>query len=317
MKITDTTALQPYKGVFDNIRDFANRQLSLKSDGIFETHNHPNIYQITIDNSDIPQWEVPLIFGERGPDRTARVIVDTRPFMSRDGSIKANAKMEYQGVIERAALELKWYNKPETFQAVVKPGVVAYTNWLGSIIGRQFGLDEYQQQIMRSWLAIFMLKQVYWEEGMRFSDFLILVERFITQNLYVSNEAFRHAIDEDDEEMLGSALLHDAPIAADLTFYLDRAISKIDSASMRGFNKNALMRYATKSWHGFAGATLAQIAVEYFPVFISLGAIATTYSFRRDSAIGKAVYGLKNQRINVGMIPQFVNTTLTDNDYNV
>lgn len=252
--------------------------------GELETVEGTRVYAVTR-GVETPPFTHPIVFV--GRDRTHRVCVDLRPYLSANGEVPVNQRPEYNLQIVRARLSDAWVNSgKDYFTAVQDTTLKLFVKWVSSSVAKRFSLNMQDIMIMEVVLAFYYLNLFNDDEVIGETRLLDIINRIV--KVLGFPVPFVAGVLEGTETPINSV--------EGLTQVIRL---KTDSIRLKDMNSGVLFTIVARSWFGHNAPEIIAASLEHIPSFYALVYSAIQENIYRKTGFAQAVeVVMKKDKVN-------------------
>lgn len=173
-----------------------------------------------------------------------------------NGSYTVSNNPEYDLLVNRAALNVKWLDNPKTLD--ISPSELAsiYARWIASNITKRFSLDANSTAAIEI-LSMFFYRTLF-IESVGFDKY------FIEDSILFINNNTKYPVE------LVQSILSDIDSLINIRELTNLFYTKTNNQRLKGFNSGLLISVLGGTWFGQQRQELLAIALEHIPTFHSL-----------------------------------------------
>lgn len=276
MQPYDTTPTKNYR--LDPIRQEIKRSLingELRTAVTTKGDDLKDIFLITADNADVPQFAHPLPLEFDGKSVW---VIDVRGMtrVARDGTLTTVSAVDYELAITRVVLSQMWYEGGASdLLALGKFPAIVFTRWLSENISRRAAIDPVTQMRLGVICALYYYQQFYtiedWDDAVK-----VKVLANISQYTRIPMQTAME---------IGTDIGYMSGIEGLVTALKEHS----DSVRFDTFNVGLLYSMFMGSWFGSNARETIAVSLEHPPTFMALIFMALKERSFRKTALAQIV----------------------------
>jgi len=240
----------------------------------------------TANESSIESFDQPVIlFTSAG--EVAAVVIDVRPFIKHTNSVGEwviRVPYEFNFAVLRATLAYLWASGDQRhIQSLSRLPCMLFARWIADSISRRFGLNPETQMKIAVVAAIHYIKLFS-------DDDIATVDKVRTIGIIAAATDMSSSNIETIMQQIDGT-------GTSLEDLSENIINVADTPRLEGFNKDILLTAVTGVWYGANGRTVAAVALQYPPVWISMLLAASIIRGFAQSGIAKLFYKTENKEV--------------------
>lgn len=274
------------QGLIDRVylvRNHLDKLLALGDTDNLDTESYRDIIIIRGIDVDIPFFNHPLIYNDK-------VVIDYRPYLTRDGKLKIGYGSKL--LLTRARAELEWVRSRDPFVGHAHLTTDIYSTWVSNSIGMRLNLS------MDVVVRVKVLAAVYW------LGLLHGITEMDTEEVNIKLLTLLPRIAGVPATFVNEIITHDSDLLKELYLNTDglQPITKlppaIESVTNDEYDINTKVLYSMVTPGSYVGDNAVEvsgIALESPPTFYALVNLTGDKGIQSKTSIGKAVGYVKRK----------------------